>query len=141
VEQLSDVSAVKPETIQEIKYTPPPLPVMPAPAMTVAPMPMPIPVSVPPIPPPIKVSDLQIMPDKVVEGGNLGIIITVANIVPGTVQYKLDLKINGAIHESRDFNLMPGEVQEMTFVVMAEIPGNYKVEIGGLSGSYDVLSA
>lgn len=143
VEQMPAVSPLSAESVQDTKYPTRPSPVVSPPPLAVAPMPLqtPQPVTMPPIPSPVKVSDLQIMPDKVVENGNVGILVTVANVVPEQVQYKIDLKINGSISESRDLNLMPGEVQELTFIVAASASGNYKVEIGDLSGAYDVLSS
>lgn len=141
-EQRPNVSPMPAESVQDIKYPTISSPLMSPPPLVVGPMPVTTPVSVPtpPIPPLVKLSDLQIMPDKVVENGNVGILITVINVVSEPVQYKIDLKINGSISESRDINLMPGEAQELTFIVAAGIPGNYKVEIGDLSGIYDVLS-
>ena len=141
VEQMAPMASMQPETRQESNYPPPPLPFPPVPPSQVMPAqmpPMPMP---PPPPPPIEASDLQIMPDRVVEGSNLGIIVIVTNVVPSFVQYRVDLKIDGVVKESRDLNLMPEEIQELTFVVAAGKPGTYQVEIGGLTGSFTVLAA
>ena len=125
-------------------------PAAPAAGQTASPpasLPPPSPTSPPPPPipsppPPVtRVANLQIMPPRVMERGSVGIIVTVANIVMGNVQQKVELKINGEVKDSRDLNLMPGESQEITFITSADKPGNYQVEVGGATGAFEVIDA
>jgi len=139
-EQMAPVTSMQPEIGTGPNYPSPPLPLTPMPPSQTMPAQMP-PMPPPPPPPPIEAADLQIMPDRVVEGSNLGIIVTVTNIVPGFVQHRVDLRIDGGVKESRDLSLMPEETQELTFVVVAGKPGTYQVEICGLTGSFTVLAA
>lgn len=105
----------------------------------VAPTPPPPP---PPPPPPVtKITSLQIMPARIVEGGSVGIIVTVANIVMGNVQQKVELKINGEVKDSQEVNLMPWESQEITFITLAETPGTYQVDVDGVMGAFEVIDA
>ncbi len=117
-----------------------------APVADEAPPPEPIPPPPPPQPPPppppvTKVSGLQIMPARIVEGGSVGIIVTVANIVMGNVRDKVELKINGGVKDSQEVNLMPWESQEITFITSAEAPGSYQVDVNGVTGSFEVIDA
>lgn len=96
----------------------------------------------PPPPPPVtKITSLQIMPARIVEGGSVGIIVIVANIVMGNVQQKVELKINGEVKDSQEVNLMPWESQEITFITLAETPGTYEVDIDGSTGAFEVIDA
>lgn len=105
----------------------------------VAPTPPPPP---PPPPPPVtKITSLQIMPARIVEGGSVGIIVTVANIVMGNVQQKVELKINGEVKDSQEVNLMPWESQEITFITLAETAGTYQVDVDGSTGAFEVIEA
>jgi len=102
------------------------------------------PLSPPPPPPaPILVSttDLQIMPDRFVEGGTVGIIVVVTNITNGNVQQDIELKVNGVVKDSRQLSLVPGESNELTFVQVVEKPGDYEVDINGVTGKFSVVPA
>jgi hypothetical protein len=95
----------------------------------------------PPPPAPIMVSTtgLQIMPERVMEGGSVGIIVMVTNVTQENVQQDVKLKVNGEVRDSRQISLFPGESQEITFVQVVGKPGDYKVEINGLTGSFSVV--
>ncbi len=73
------------------------------------------------------------------EGGSVGIIVVITNITSGNVQQDVQLKVNGEVNDSRQVSLMPGESQEITFVQAVAKPGDYKVDINGLTGSFSVI--
>jgi hypothetical protein len=95
----------------------------------------------PPPPPPITVSTtgLQIMPERVTEGSSVGIIVMVTNVTQENVQQDVELKVNGEVKDSRQVSLLPGESQEITFVQVMGKPGDYKVDINGLTGGFSVI--
>lgn len=99
----------------------------------------------PPVPPPAPVmvgtAGLQIMPARVMEGGTVGIIVAVTNVTQGNVEQNVELKINGEVRDSRNVALFPGQSQELTFVQVAERQGNYKVDINGVTGNFNVVPA
>ena len=108
---------------------------------TALPPPPPQPPPPPPPPPPvIKTEGLQIMPDRVMEGGSMGIVVTVTNITMGNVQQKVELKINDEVKDSQDVNLFPGESQEITFVTSGGKAGSYQVNINGVTGIFNVVA-
>ncbi len=133
IEQKSSSSPASIKESTESKSQPVPLSTTTPPQTPLMPVPI-------PIPQPIRVTDLQIMPNRVHEGGNLGIVVNVTSITSLYIQHKIDLKVNGSVNDSKDVALMPGEKQELTFVIEAGKPGVYQVEIGGLTGSYTVLA-
>jgi hypothetical protein len=94
-----------------------------------------------PTPAPIMVSTtgLQIMPERIMQGGSVGIIVVVTNVTQENVQQGLELKVNGEVKDSRQISLFPGESQEITFVQVVGKPGDYKVDINGLTGGFSVI--
>jgi uncharacterized cupredoxin-like copper-binding protein len=90
-------------------------------------------------PPAISITNFQIMPDRVVQGSDVGIITTITNNSQDTIQHKLELKINGKTQAFHQLTLAPGESQEVTFVITAGAPGDYQVSIDGLTGKFSVM--
>ena len=93
----------------------------------------------PPAPITVSTTGLQIMPERVMERGSVGIIVVVTNVTQGNVQQVVELKVNGEVKDSRQISLFPGESQEITFVQVVEKPGDYNVDINGLTGSFSVI--
>jgi hypothetical protein len=79
------------------------------------------------------------MPNRVSEGGSVGIMATITNVSPDNLQHKVELKINNVIKDSSILNLYFGESQEITFVTVAGTPGDYVVDIGGVTGNFIVM--
>lgn len=91
------------------------------------------------VPPPISVTDLQIMPDRVTQGSSVGIIAIVTNNSQTTIQHRVALKINDQLKTFLEITLTPGESQEVTFVTTAGGPGDYQVAIDGSTGKFSVV--
>ena len=92
------------------------------------------------IPDSISITDLQIVPARVLQGNDLGIIVNVRNNGPNTVQYKIELKINGELKDSNQVTLASGNSQEITFVVTTDAAGEHEVAVDGLTGKFSVIS-
>jgi len=101
----------------------------------------PLPPTPPPVPILVSTTDLQIMPERFVEGGTVGIIVVVTNITNENVQQDVELRVNSVVKDSRQLSLMPGESNEITFVQVVEKPGDYEVDINGLTGKFSVIPA
>ncbi len=89
--------------------------------------------------PAISITNFQVMPDRVVQDSDVGIIATITNSSQDTIQHKLELKINGEIKAFHQLTLAPGESQEVTFVTAAGAPGDYRVDINGLTSKFSVM--
>ena len=92
------------------------------------------------VPPPISITDLQIMPNRVAPNSSVGIIAIITNNSQATIEHKVELKINDQVKTFLEITLTPGESQEVTFVTTAGPPGDYQVAIDGLTGKLSVIS-
>ena len=94
----------------------------------------------PPLPPPplarFELRDLDINPNNVFSGETVSISVRATNIGDLGGQYSLSLKIDGLIENSKVIVLAAGQGQEIIFIFTPEKPGSYRVEIGGLEGSF-----
>lgn len=88
----------------------------------------------------IYLTNLQIMPNRVLTGSTVGIIVVITNGKQDTLKHKVELKINDKIKDSREIALAPGVTQEVTFTTLADAPGDYEVAIGDLTGRFSVIS-
>jgi hypothetical protein len=91
------------------------------------------------IPAELSITNLQILPNRIISGNHVGIIAVVKNIGQQEISYKLELQINGEIKDYKDVSLLPGITEEVTFVILTILPGAYQVELDGQSGVYEVL--
>ena len=89
----------------------------------------------------VTITDLQIIPDQVIPGSNVSIIVNVTNNSQTTIiLQKIELKINGKVEAVQKTTfLSPGESREATFVITAGAPGDYQVDIDGLTGKFTVM--
>jgi len=87
----------------------------------------------------VSITNLQIMPDHVTQGSSIGIIINMTNSSQDTVTHKVELRINGEVKDSNEVTLASGKSQEVTFVTTADVPGDYKVAVDGLTGKFSVM--
>lgn len=85
-----------------------------------------------------EVSNLMINPREARIGEEIAISINVRNIGEEKGTFTVVLKINGKIEASRNVTLAGGESKIVTFIVVKDIAGTYKVEVNGLSGSFVV---
>jgi hypothetical protein len=87
----------------------------------------------------LSIINLQILPNRVISGNHVGIIAEVKNIGQQEISYKLELRINNEIKDTKDISLLPGITEEVTFVILTILPGEYQVGLDGQSGEYQVL--
>ncbi len=92
-----------------------------------------------PNPAEFKVSDLVIDPEKADISEAVTISAKVKNTGGMNGTYTAKLKINNALEDKTDVNLDPGESKRVSFEVTRGVPGIYSVELGGLTGSFEVL--
>jgi hypothetical protein len=85
------------------------------------------------------VSSLRINPTKANVGKKVSIRVIVTNSgnVAGT--YEVILSINGVIEDRQTVTLTTGVTQEVKFNTVKNIPGTYKIDINGLTGSFVVV--
>ncbi len=91
------------------------------------------------IPPGFTITDLEILPDRVQSGSNIGIIATIKNIGQQPFTHNVELAINDEVRDAVQISLTPGQMQELTFLVVAGLPGDYRVNIEGFEGKYTVI--
>jgi hypothetical protein len=155
----------KPEPAKE-EIPPAPVPVPPPPPQIVLPPPPPPTINVQQIekPTPVKsdeekaaervaaetarkglpeglvMANLQILPDRVVSGNHIGVVIRLRNAgKQPIVNHRMDLKINGQTKDAAVINLDPGKSDEITFLVTAETPGDYTIDLDGREGKFIVI--
>jgi len=98
------------------------------------------PVVVPPEPAAFSVSYLSVSPRLEVEPGEtVTITVLVANTGGESGSYTVVLKIDGVKEAEETVTVAAGESQEVSFSVTREDPGDYTVDVDGLSGSFTVL--
>ncbi len=88
---------------------------------------------------PFLVSNLSIQPKEVRPGEVVTIKVTVTNRHYSWGIYSLVLQVNGESMEGKQANVATGGAQEVSFSVMRNNPGRYRVFINGLSGSFEVV--
>ena len=84
-------------------------------------------------------SNLQILPDRVVSGNHIGIIASLRNVGKQPVNHRMNLKINGITKDAAVISLHPGKNDEITFLVTAETPGDYTIDLDGHEGKFVVI--
>jgi hypothetical protein len=85
-------------------------------------------------------SNLTINPSEAVTEGEINISVPFVNTGGAEGKYTATLKINGLIENTREVTIPAGATQIVSFTVAKNIPGTYKVEINGVSGSFVVKS-
>lgn len=88
---------------------------------------------------PTTISDLLILPDRVLPGSTVGVIATVKNPGVETVHHRTEFKINDKLEAVNEMILNPGQSEEITFMTLAGQPGEYNISIDGVSGILRVL--
>jgi len=89
----------------------------------------------------LTISNLDILPERVIAGNEVGIIVSLKNISEQPVGHRLDLVINGEIRDAADIMLDAGKKDEITFLITAEVPGEYNIDLGGQHGRFIVVGA
>jgi len=91
-----------------------------------------------PTPAKFAVSNLSTSPDDVEPGRTVTISATITNSGGSSGSYNAILKINGSQVETKSITLNAGENQVVSFTVVKESTGNYRVELGGLVRTFTV---
>ncbi|MFC2060789.1 hypothetical protein ACFLTZ_06900, partial [Chloroflexota bacterium] len=94
--------------------------------------------ALPPAPATFSTSDLSISPREVDIGGKVAISVMVANTGDLAGSYKVVLKVNGVVAETKEVTLSGGAEQKVTFSTTGDVGGSYAVDVNGLSGIYRV---
>ena len=92
----------------------------------------------PPSPARFELRNLDINPNQVTAGESVTISAQLVNIGGLSGEYTLMVNIEGLLETSQVIELAPGQSQEVSFSVIPASPGSYRVEIGGLRGSFVV---
>ncbi len=96
---------------------------------------------VPPEPATFSVSYLSVSPRLEVEPGEtVTITVLVANTGGESGSYTVVLKINGVKEAEERITVAAGGTETVAFSVTREEPGNYTVDVDGLSGSFTVVA-
>ncbi|MBI2847667.1 MAG: hypothetical protein HYX83_00670 [Chloroflexi bacterium] len=85
-----------------------------------------------------KVSGLKVAPDTIRSGEAATITTTAANVGGSAGKYRVTLKLNGLQEEVKEVSLSANTTQQMSFLVSRAVPGNYAVDVNGLTGSFTV---
>jgi len=86
-----------------------------------------------------EISDLEISPEKAETGEKVAVLVDIKNVgeVKGTKT--LELFVNGDLEEVREVTLDSGSETTETYNLVKGVPGSYSIDIGGLSGNFNVL--
>lgn len=90
---------------------------------------------------PTYISDLLILPDRVMQGSTVGVIATITNQGNETVQHRTEFKINDHLESVNELLLNPGQSEELTFMTVAGTPGDYYISVDKATGILKVLPA
>ena len=106
----------------------------------------PPPLPPPPPPPPqaaaqFAVKELVVSPARVGVGREITVSVTVENTGDAAGTYTVTLKVDGAVVESREVELGPGESTVVTFTIVGEEVGEHTVEVDGLTRKFVVTAA
>ncbi|UCF59409.1 MAG: hypothetical protein JSV15_03085 [Candidatus Bathyarchaeota archaeon] len=85
-----------------------------------------------------RVSDLTVNPAEVEVGNEVTISLVLTNIGEEEDSYTLVLKVNQVVEDAKTITLDAGASTEVQFKVSKEEAGTYDVEIGELSGGFNV---
>ena len=91
-----------------------------------------------PAPAEFSLDGLIISPETVFSGEPITIEVMVTNTGGETGDYTVVLKLNDSVLETSDVTLAAGAYQKAVFTVTRDMPGVYRVDIDGLSGSFTV---
>jgi len=89
-------------------------------------------------PPQFATGNLTVSPVVVKVGENVTISVLVNNTGGSEGTHQLVLKINGTTETTKNITLAAGASQNVTFIVSRNSPGNYTVEVDGLTAQFAV---
>lgn len=88
-----------------------------------------------------EVTDLVISPSQINKGESANISVMVTNTGDAKGSYSLELKINGAVKDTKNLELDAGDNEKVTFTVTKDTPDEYTIEIADLKGTLKVVDA
>jgi hypothetical protein len=92
-----------------------------------------------PEPPTITVLNLEILPDRVEQGNQIGVIANITNGNDFPLKRTVELKIDEKIADSCEVDLDSKEDQELTFIITAQDVGEHKIIIENSVKSFIVM--
>ncbi|MBI4303543.1 MAG: helix-turn-helix domain-containing protein [Chloroflexi bacterium] len=84
------------------------------------------------------VSSLTVMPSEVGIGEAVGVSVTITNTGDLKDTYKVVLKVNDTVAESRDITLAGGASEKVSFLTQKNAAGVYNVDVNGQTGKFTV---
>ena len=93
---------------------------------------------IPLVPANFTISNLVIAPERAKQGESILITAMVTNNGELAGTYNATLKLKGAVENTEEINLAPGETRKVTFKIAKTTPGFYNVELDGLTGRFVV---
>ncbi len=91
---------------------------------------------IPLVPANFTISNLVIAPERAKQGESILITAMVTNNGELAGTYNATLKLKGAVENTEEVSLGPGENRKVTFKIAKTTPGFYNVELDGLSGRF-----
>jgi len=85
------------------------------------------------------VLNLELNPKEIEPGETVTVTVEVLNLGEEEGTHVLELIIDGVLGQTQDITLDGGESASAFFVVQKEIEGSYSVEVGGLTGTFEVV--
>lgn len=89
----------------------------------------------------LKIENLQIDPKSAKESDNITITADVTNTGTDNATYTLELKVNDEIKDTRKVTLAAKKSQTVSFTIIAGKPGDYIVDLNGVSDYFTVKSS
>ena len=97
--------------------------------------------SLPLAPATFEINDLVITPAQAGNGETLNISVFVRNTGELLGSITINLRINDTIEQSKGITLAGGDGSRLAFTLKRDEPGNYTVDVSGLTGSFTVTKA
>ena len=88
-----------------------------------------------------KISSLVVSPDEAVAGSSIMVTVDLTNIGEAEGNHTVTLKLNGEEVESREVTVTGGETETVSFTVMKDTIGIYKIAVNTLTGYFRVSPA
>jgi len=83
--------------------------------------------------------NLEVNPEGVAPGDTVTVTVEVFNAGEEEATHILELIIDGVLEQTQSITLDGGQTGSAFFVVQKEIEGSYSVELGGLTGTFEVV--
>ena len=95
----------------------------------------------PPAPAEFQVSNLQVSPEEIVQGDEVTVSVSIANIGDESGEFTVTLELDGTEIDTESGTLGGGESAAISFTTSSDVVGSHSVDVGGLTSSFTVLSS